>query len=323
VKHPNMALLAAAALVGLAGVARAELVDRVAAVVDEQIITLSEVEQRAAPELRQAFNERDPSKRNALRKAALEGALEGLIAEKLLEREMDELGIAVTDQEVELGIEDVRRQNNFTPEQFAQALAQEGYSVAGYKQFMKKHLRRMKLLNLKVRSRVKVSDKDLKAEYDRWARLEQADPEVHARHILVRVARDAPAKEVEEALARARAIAEEARKPGADFAQLAREKSEGPSREDGGDLGFFKRGMMLPDFDKVAFHLPEGAVSDPVRTHFGFHVIKVEARRNQPVASFEEMKPQLQENVLRNQQERFTEQYVKELRQKARVEIRI
>ncbi len=312
-----------AVVLAIVPAAHAELVDKVAAVVDEQVITLSEVERRAAPELRQSFNERDPQKRTAMRRAAMEGALESLIAEKLLEREMEELGITVGDQEVELGLEDVRRQNNFTPEQFEQALRQEGYTVQSYKEFMRKHLRRMKLVNLKVRSRVKVSEKDLRAEYDRWARMEQSDPEVHARHILVRLGKDATPEQEGEALAKARALAEEARKPGVDFAQLAREKSEGPSKDDGGDLGFFKRGMMLPDFDRVAFSLPEGGVSDPVRTHFGYHVIKVEERRSAALPSFEEVKAQLQDNVLRSQLEKYTEQYVKELRQKANVEIRI
>ncbi len=306
-----------------ASVAHAELVDKVAAVVDEQVITLSEVEQRAAPELRQAFNERDPQRRSAMRRAAVQGALEGLIAEKLLEREMDALGITVSDQEVELGMEDVRRQNNFTPEQFEQALRQEGYTPQAYKEFMKKHLRRLKLVNLKVRSRVKVAEKDLRAEYERWARMEQQDPEVRARHILVRLEKDATAEQVEQARKKAEALAAEARKPGVDFAELAKEKSEGPSREDGGDLGFFKRGMMLADFDKVAFSLPVGGVSEPVRTHFGFHVIKVEERRSVPVASFEEVKAQLQDRVLGAQMEKYTQQYVQELRQKANVEIRI
>ncbi len=311
------------ALLFAAPAARAELVDKVAAVVDEQVITLSEVERRAAPELRQAFNERDPQRRATMRRAIMEAALESLIAEKLLEREMEELGITVGEQEVELGLDDVRRQNNFTPEQFEQALRQEGYTLQSYKEFMRKHLRRMKLVNLKVRSRVKVSEKDLRAEYDRWVRTEQSDPEVHARHILVRLSKDATPEQEAEALAKARALAEEARQPGVDFAQLAREKSEGPSREDGGDLGFFKRGMMLPDFDRVAFSLPVGGVSDPVRTHFGYHVIKVEERRAPDVPAFEEVKAQLQDNVMRNQLEKYTEQYVKELRQKANVEVRI
>ena len=318
--------LAASAAVGVllaSTAARAELVDKVAAVVNDDVIALSEVEKRAAPEIAAANQNRDPQQRAELRKRALQGALDQLIAEKLLEKEMDDLGIAVTDQEVDLGIEDVRKQNNLEPEQFEQALRGEGYSMKDYREFMRKHLRRLKLVNLKVRNKVKISDKDLRAAYDQWARMEQSDPEIHARHILVKVEPNAPPAEVAKALEKAKALAAEARKPGVDFAELAKKKSDGPSGPDGGDLGTFRRGVMVPEFDKVAFSLPAGGISDPVRTRFGWHVIKVEERRAVPVKSFEEMKDQLQEKLSREQLEKYTDQYVKELRQQATVEVRI
>ena len=323
----TMKTMMAAALAGgllfTAASANAEVVDKVAAVVNDHPIALSEVEQRAAPELAQVARERDPQKRADLRKRVMQGAVDALISEKLLEVQMDELGITVSDQEIDLGIEDVRRQNGMSAEQFEQALRSEGYSVEAYKTFMRGQLRRLKLINMKVRSKVKIADEELRNAYNQWARMEQQDPEVHARHILVQVAKDATPEQIKAAEEKARAIAEEARKPGIDFVELAKKKSEGPSAEDGGDLGYFKRGMMVPEFDKVAFSLDVGGVSDPIRTRFGFHVIKVEDRRALPVKTFEEMKGELQEKIFRDQMEKYTEQYVKELRQKATVEVRI
>jgi peptidyl-prolyl cis-trans isomerase SurA len=313
--------LAAALLVGAA--ARAQVVDKVAAVVNDDLIALSEVEQRAAPELAAANQTRDPQQRADLRRKALQSAVEQLIGEKLMEKQMDELGIAVSDQEVELGLEDVRRQNNFDADQFEQALRSEGYSMREYREFMRKQLRRLKLVNVRVRSKVTVSEKDLRAAYDRWARLEQADPEIRARHILVKLDAKASPQQEAKALEKAKALAAEARKPGMDFAELAKKKSDGPSAPDGGDLGTFRRGLMVPEFDKVAFALPQGGVSDPVRTRFGWHVIKVEERRSVAVKSFDEMKDQLQERLTREQLEKYTDQYVKELRQQAAVEVRI
>lgn len=312
-----------AALVLLATAASAELVDKVAAVVNDEIIALSEVEARAAPELAAAARTQDAAKRAELRKKAMERALDSLIGEKLMEREIRELGITVSDKEVDLGMEDVRKQNNFDEAQFEQALRSEGYTLAGYREFMRKQLQRMRLVQLKVTRKVQLSDKDLRSAYEQWARLEKGDPEVQARHILVKLDPKAPPAEVAKAEAKAKALAAEARKPGVDFAELARKKSEGPSAEDGGDLGTFRRGMMLPEFERVAFALPEGGVSDPVRTKFGFHVVKVEKRQEIPVKSFEEMKPALQERLTRDQLERYTEQYVRELRQNAVVEVRI
>ncbi len=300
--------------------ARAELVDRIAAVVNRDIVTLSEVEVRAAPELQKAAAEADPSKRSELRKLALKRAMDGLIGERLMESQLKELNIDVADAEIDLAIDDVRKQNNIDGPQFEQLLVSEGYSLASYRQFMKKHLARMKLVNLKVRSKVKVSDEDIKAEYQRGAKVESEDAEVRARHLLVQVAAQATLEQIEAARKKAADLMAEAKKPGVDFAELAKKKSEGPSAADGGDLGFFRRGVMVPEFEKAAFTLPLGGVSEPIRTKFGWHVIKVEERRALQARPFEEVKDALREKILRTQLEKYTEQYIQELRAQAVVE---
>lgn len=302
--------------------AQAELVDRVAAVVNNDIVTLSEVEARAAPELAQ-LRSAPADKRGELREAALKRGLDLLIGEKLMEAEIRELNIEVADSEIDLGVEDVKKQNNITQEQFEQLLAQEGYTMSTYRSFMRKHLSRMKLVNLKVRSKVKIADEDLKAEYAKWARDEAQDAEIHARHLLVQVAPKATPEQVEAARVKAVALAAEARKPGTDFAELAKKKSEGPSASDGGDLGYFRRGVMVKEFEQVAFTTPVGGIADPVRTKFGWHVIYVEDRRALAAPPFDEVKDQLREKMLRGQLEKYTEQYVKELRAAALVDVKI
>src|SRR5262249_59737337 len=105
-------------------------------------------------------------------------------------------------------------------------------------------------------------------------------------------AKDAKRADVEHARQRAQEIAQRA-KTGADFAALAHQLSDGPSAAQGGDLGYFRKGVMVPEFERVAFSLPVGAVSDPVRTPFGFHVIKVEDRREAPPPPVDTVKEQL------------------------------
>lgn len=117
----------------------------------------------------------------------------------------------------------------------------------------------------------------LRARYDREIAGKPGEEEVHARHILT-------ASEAE-----ARAALEEVRRPGADFAEVARRRSTGPGTQQGGDLGFFKKSDMVPEFAEAAFALQPGQISQaPVRSPFGWHVIKVEERRTAPVPSFEE-----------------------------------
>jgi peptidyl-prolyl cis-trans isomerase SurA len=304
--------------------ARAELVDRVAAVVNNDIIALSEVESRAAPDLAKVAALPTPAARAEGREKALKDAVEALVGDKLLENEIKELNIEVTEQEVDAAIDDVKKQNpNLEGDAFEQELRVQGYTMTTYRDFLRKHMRKLKLLNLKVRGKVKVSDDDLRAEYQKWTRLEGDDAELKARHILVKLpSKPAPAL-VEAAQKKAAALAEEARKPGVDFAELAKAKSEGPSADQGGDLGWFRRGVMVKEFERIAFALKVGEVSDPVRTTFGFHVIKVEERRAVGVKPFEEMKDQLRERLLHDQLDKYTDQYVQELKQSAIVEVKL
>jgi peptidyl-prolyl cis-trans isomerase SurA len=303
--------------------ARAELVDRIAAVVNNDIITLSEVETRIGPDAQRLRAEPDAAKRAEARQVLVKRGIDLLIGEKLMESQVRELNIEVADSEIEMGMEDVKKQNNISSEQFESLLAQEGYTLQSYKAFMRKHLARLKLVNLKVRSKVKITDEDLKAEYARWSHDEASEFEVHARHLLVQVAPKATPEQVEIARLKAVALMEEAKKPGTDFAALAKKKSEGPSAADGGDLGFFKRGVMMADFEKAAFSLPVGGISEPVRTKFGWHVLKVEERKALSAPPFDEVKDQLRERMLRGQLEKYTEQYVQELRAAAVVDVKI
>ena len=130
-----------------------------------------------------------------------------------------------------------------------------------------------------------------------------AKQEVHARHILV---------ETED---EAKAIAAELKK-GADFAELAKKKSKDPGASDGGDLGFFTKEQMVPEFSAVAFTLEPGKISDPVKSQFGWHIIKVEEKRNRKAPDFEQVKAQIENYVTRKAQA----DYVAKLREAAKVE---
>src|SRR4029079_15694791 len=137
-----------------------------------------------------------------------------------------------------------------------------------------KQIGRYKLISEKVRKNVKVSDADVQSEYDRMTRSEGEDYEVHVRHILIAVPRSASAAQVDQARRMAAAVAVEAREPGVNFADLAKKRSEGSSSSARADGGFFKRGRMLRESGRVASTLRPGGVSEPVRTQFGWHVLK-------------------------------------------------
>jgi peptidyl-prolyl cis-trans isomerase C len=148
------------------------------------------------------------------------------------------------------------------------------------------------------------TDDAMKKVYDEAAKQIEGEQEVHARHILVATEDEAKAVEAE-------------LKKGADFATLAKAKSKDPGgASDGGDLGFFTKDQMVPEFSAVAFSLEPGKISDPVKTQFGWHIIKVEEKRNRKAPDFAQVKPQIENYVTRKAQA----EYVAKLREGAKVE---
>ena len=134
-----------------------------------------------------------------------------------------------------------------------------------------------------------MSDDAMHKVYNEAIKQTPNEQEVRARHILV--ATEGEAKDIEAQL-----------KSGADFAKLAKEKSKDPGAAEGGDLGYFTKDQMVPEFAEAAFKLDKGQVSDPVKTQFGWHIIRVEDKRTKPTPTYDEVKGQLQNYVARRAQ---------------------
>ena len=160
-----------------------------------------------------------------------------------------------------------------------------------------------------------LTEQAMRKVYDDAIKQVPAEEEVHARHILVRAAAgdDKASKAAEDKI---KAVIVRLNK-GEDFTKVATEVTEDPSgKANGGDLGYFSKEQMVPEFADVAFKLDKGKISEPVKTQFGWHVIKVEDKRQKPPPSFEEVKPQLEAFVARKAQAEL----VTKLRESAKVE---
>ena len=139
-----------------------------------------------------------------------------------------------------------------------------------------------------------LTDQAMHKVYDEAVKQMGGEQEVHARHILVPTEDEAKAIEVE-------------LKKGTDFATLAKQKSKDPGAAEGGDLGYFTKDQMVPEFAEVAFKLDKGQISDPVKTQFGWHIIKVEDKRTKPTPTFDEVKNQLENYVAHRAQAELVE----------------
>ncbi len=160
-----------------------------------------------------------------------------------------------------------------------------------------------------------LTDAAMHKVYDDAVKQVGEEKEVHARHILVRAAAgdEKAGKEAEDKIKAAIARL----KKGEDFVKVAGEITEDPSgKANGGDLGYFSKEQMLPEFSDTAFKLEKGQISEPVKTQFGWHVIKVEDKRTKATPKFEEVKPQIEQFVVRKAQAEL----VTKLRADAKIE---
>jgi peptidyl-prolyl cis-trans isomerase C len=160
-----------------------------------------------------------------------------------------------------------------------------------------------------------LTDEAMHKVYDEAVKQMGEQQEVHARHILIRAA---AGDEKASAAAKAKIEAIIARlKKGEDFEKVAKEVTEDPSgKANGGDLGYFTKDQMVPEFSDVAFKLEKGQISEPVKTQFGWHVIKVEDKRVKPSPTFDQVKPQIEQYVTRKAQAEL----VQSLRASAKIE---
>ena len=160
-----------------------------------------------------------------------------------------------------------------------------------------------------------VTDEAMHKVYDEAVKQMSGEQEVHARHILIRAAPgdEKASKEAEEKI---KAVIVRLNK-GEDFAKVASEVTEDPSgKANGGDLGFFSKEQMVPEFSDAAFKLEKGQISPPVKTQFGWHVIKVEEKRTKPAPKFEDVRPQIEQYLARKTQAEL----VTKLRAEAKIE---
>lgn len=312
----------AALSLAVALTAQPAVIDRIAATVNGDVVTLGELVERSGEEYRRAEVLPAGAERDAARRKALRRAFDAVLVEKLLAAQAAELGLEATDAQIEAAIEDIKKRNGLDESRLDEALAQQGLDRASFRQQIRSNLETYNLLGYKVRNRVKVTDEDLRNYYQRHAAEFAGEEELHVRHIFLPLAEGAGAAEE----AKVRAVGEKILQrlaTGEDFAKVARETSKGPGAAEGGDLGWLRRGVVQKALEDAAFSLKAGQVSGLVRAGPGLHVLKIEERRLGGAKSFDEAKEELRERLSNEQLETYRAQYLEELKRDALVELRL
>jgi parvulin-like peptidyl-prolyl isomerase len=252
--------------------------------------------------------------------------IDDLLRKRLIAQEIERRRIVISptdiDDRTEIEFERILRQNNLTEEQAAQILQRQGRTLESFKRELRQavelHLQTERLRDLVV-GPIEPTDQELSAYLEEHREDYDTPEEVHARHILIRVPEGASEAEIAQAKKQIEDIKKELEN-GADFAELAKKYSQDPgSAPNGGDLGFFRRGQMVKEFEDAAFSLEPGQISDPVRTQFGFHLIKVEEKKPAQHPELAQIRERVLKDYIAAERTRRFEQFYAELKAHAKI----
>ena len=314
-----------ALLVGHAGVSRiwaqnTQLVDGIAAIVNDDIITITEVRETMLPETEQLSRQYSGLTLDQQVKASFKRTLTGLVDVQLQLARARHLNLRVIEEDVKQQIDALKKQNDVADEQFLQLLKTRGLTLEVYKKQVAESLLITKVVNAEVRSRLTVLDTELQEAYRAKQQQYQVAGGQTVSHILFLFPLYATEQDEQRLRAKAESVLQQLRN-GAEFTALARQYSDGPSAETGGLLGTFKPGELLPGFEEAAAQLRPGQISDVVRTRIGFHIIRLEARQVASMRPFAEVQEELKSEILRDKTERKYQEWLEALRQQAYIKI--
>ena len=297
----------AIAVVVAAGLGRTEVVNRIIATVDGDPITVHEVERYRAG-----------SGSNPLTESQ---ALEALITDKLLEKEVVERKIEVKSEDIDHYVDQVKARNRINDYRFEAALAAQGMTLEGYRERIKTELQKSQLVNKEIRGRVSVPPEEVQHYYEVNREEFRTGERVTVRDIFFRVEPIDNAQEIERIHRKAQEVRQLAIS-GRPFEELAKQFSEGAGADKRGLLGTFARGELEADMEPAVFALSPGQLSDVVRTDRGFHILRVDKIEPPGYRSLDEARDQIKETLYQKAvEQRFQDWLSKDLRERHSVEV--
>lgn len=300
-----------------------EIIEQIVAKVNGEIITKSELE-RQRQELRQELLRQYQGNTLDFQAAyaqAEKDLLKDLIENQLLVDRGKELNINV-DSKVVKQLDQIRKEMGLaTLEDLEKAINAQGGNFEDYKTNWKNNLIRQEVIGREVGSHLSISSERVQKYYDENKEKMRRDEEVRIREILVSTEGKEGA-DLAGAEKKAKEVLDKV-KAGGNFATLAQQNSDGPTaRTQAGDIGFFKRGMLAPEIETIAFNLKKGQTSDLIRTKYGFEIIKVEDKHTAGIPALADVDQDLQEVLYFQDLQPAMNEYLKKLREQAYIEVK-
>jgi len=290
--------------------------DGVALKVNSEIITFSEFNGKVNSELkRNGISKEDKAKVKKIKTAIVKKMVDDiLVKDQAIEKE-----IVVEDEEVNKSIENIKKKNNISEDVFAVMLENQGVTNDEYREQIRDQILSSRIINEEVNSKIIVNDEDVKAYYEANKSTFLTEPEIEVEHILLTLKADAPPYEHKAVLERINGIREQIIQ-GTSFEVMAAQYSQDPSKGETGSIGFIKRGVTVPPFENAAFALPIGEISEPVRSPFGIHLIKVLSKKPQLELTYEEALPQAKNVLFKKAFRKHYEEWMKKVKANAFLE---
>ena len=296
----------------------AEICNRIVAAVNDEIITLYELNGKIK-ELTGSEAVELENQDKARFVEARRNVLDLLIDEKISHDKIVEMGIEVTPTEVDSSIEQIKARNNWTQEDLVAGLEKQGISYKAYRQKMKKEMEQMRLIDFEVKSKIIIRDDRIKAYYEEH--LDQYKSEDKVRLAIILLTEDASTRSGESSLSQKAEEVVTRLNDGEDFAVLASTFSKGPGAEDGGDIGFIQTAQLDSKLKKIISGLGVGEISEPIRTPAGIQIIKVLEKQSKGVKTLEEVKNSIYETLYNEEINKRFMAWIKELREKAYIKV--
>ena len=305
--------------------AAAAVADRIVAVVNGEVITLSELHRAFAPYAAHIeANYKGPDK-EAFLKQGEAAFLQRMIDQILIEQEAKKPGVgiaAVKDEEVMGMVKDMLAKNRLTMQDYLKKLAEEGKTLESAKQEIRGQMLRMRLLRREVQSRILVTDEEIGEYYDKHREDYEGREAVHIRQIFLPVPEGADSGARDRVRAEANQLRERILK-GERFEVMAARYSRGPAASEGGDIGFVERGIMMPEVEKTAFSLPVGEVSEVLETEAGFLLLVVVDKKGAGLKPLPVVRDEIKAKIEDEKVNKKYDEWMAELRKKSFIDIRL
>jgi peptidyl-prolyl cis-trans isomerase SurA len=304
---------------GIAAAQDSQVVDRIVAVVNDDIILLSELNRVFDPYAENIRRRGLPiEEERAMLFKVREEILSHLIDRKLTDQESKRLGITVSDKEIDSAIERIKEANFYTDESMREALEKEGMTMEEYREQMEEQILRSKLVNFEVRSKIIITKEDIASYYESHKDVYQGKKKYHFRNILMKApAEDDKKIEVKEKME----IILARLKAGEPFEKLAEKYSELPSAAKGGDLGVFEYDVLSPQLKEAIKGLNTGDVTPVLDTDLGYQIFFIQEIVEPESKSLEEALPEIEENLYKEIVDSKFKSWLEDLRKRSHIKI--